>query len=95
MAGNKMKVFASVELGPISPDDVVVEIFHGTLDANGTIQQAQRTAMIRTASEDGGMYRYVGSIVGDTCGQQGFAVRVLPRNPNVELRLEPGLIRWG
>jgi len=29
-----------------------------------------------------------------TCGQQGFAVRVLPKHPNVELRMEPGLIRW-
>ena len=95
MAGNKMKIFATVDLGPISPDDVLVEIYTGPLDANGTIVHAQRTEMVRTASEDNGAYRYVGSIVADTCGQQGFAIRVLPKNSNVELRLEPGLIRWG
>ena len=95
MAGNKMKIFASVELGPITPEDVVVELYHGPLDANGQIQQAHRTEMTRSAAEGDGTHRYVGSIVAQSCGQQGFAVRVLPRNPNVDLRLEPGLIRWG
>jgi len=95
MAGNKMKIFASVELGPITPEDVVVELYHGPLDANGQIQQALRTEMTRSASEGNGTHRYVGSIVAQACGQQGFAVRVLPRNANVDLRLEPGLIRWG
>ena len=95
MAGSKLKIFASVELGSIAPDDVVVELYHGAVDAAGGIQNAQRTPMTRSASEDGGVHRYVGSLVAQSCGQQGFAVRVLPKNPNVELRLEPGLIRWG
>jgi starch phosphorylase len=95
MAGSKMQIAADVELGPIAPDDVTVELYHGALDANGAIQKAQRTVMVRAAGPNGSLQRYVGSIVAQTCGQQGFSVRVLPKKPDLQLRLEPGLIKWG
>ena len=38
---------------------------------------------------------FLGAHLARALDAAGFAVRVLPRNPNVELRLEPGLIRWG
>ena len=78
----------------IPPEDIIVELYHGPLDANGAIQNAQRTPMTRGTEMVGTRHRYVGSIVAQNCGQQGFAVRVLPKNPEVDLRLEPGLIRW-
>jgi starch phosphorylase len=40
------------------------------------------------------IHTYSGKLAPEVCGQQGFAVRVLPKHPNVELRMEPGLIRW-
>jgi hypothetical protein len=40
------------------------------------------------------IHTYAGKITVQSCGQQGFSVRVLPKNPSVKLRLEPGLIRW-
>lgn len=94
-AGSKMSIFANVDLGNISPDDVVVELYHGPLDTSGEIVNAQRTPMARAAAESNGTHRYVGTIVAQSCGQQGMAVRVLPKNQKVEVRLEPGLIRWG
>ena len=41
------------------------------------------------------IHRFDAKVTSQGCGQQGFAVRVLPRNATVELRMEPGLIRWG
>ena len=73
-----------------------MELYYGPLDANGNIIQPSGAddgqTERRTARAD---HRYVGAIVANCCGQQGFAIRVLPKYPNVELRMEPGLIRWG
>jgi len=95
MAGSTMEIAATVDLDGMSPDDVTVELYHGPLDANGSIQNAQRTVMKRGVTENGAPPRYVGTITAQNCGQQGFSVRVLPRNPNVDVRTVPGLIRWG
>ena len=51
--------------------------------------------MTMMATPEQGAALYLGRIPTATCGQQGFAVRVLPQNADVPLRLEPGLIRWG
>ena len=95
MAGGKLKIFATVELGSVSPDDVRVELYHGLLDGNGNIHNAQRTTMARGSNQEGNTIQYVGSITGQSCGQQGFSIRVLPHNEQVHLRMEPGMIRWG
>jgi glycogen phosphorylase len=94
MAGSKMQISATVELGSIPPEDVVVELYHGSLDANGAIQNAQRTLMARDGTANGTLQKYVGGIAAQNCGQQGFSVRILPKNANLDVRLEPGLIRW-
>ncbi len=100
MAGSTLEVSTKISLGPIPPNDVTVELYHGPLDAAGNIVNPTRTPMTKTKTEERKapefpIHTYVGSIVVQTCGQQGFAVRALPHSPNVELRLEPGLIRWG
>jgi glycogen phosphorylase len=99
-AGSALEVQASVSLGPISPEDVTVELFYGPLDASGSITHATRAAMTYVRSEDKKrpeypIHHYMVKVAPQGCGQQGFAVRTLPRNANVELRMEPGLIRWG
>jgi glycogen phosphorylase len=100
MAGSTLDVTAHVSLGPIKAEEVQVELYYGALDANGNITNPTRATMSRTLTEDRKapefpIHTYAGSISVQSCGQQGFAVRVLPNYPNVELRLEPGLIRWG
>ncbi|MCL2641870.1 MAG: alpha-glucan family phosphorylase, partial [Phycisphaerales bacterium] len=99
MAGSTLEVEAHVSLGPLSAEEVTVEIYHGALDANGNIEQPTLTPMSKTATQDRKapefpIHTYVGKIVAKECGQQGFMIRVLPKNANVQLRMEPGLIRW-
>jgi starch phosphorylase len=99
MAGSQLEVEANVSLGPLKPEEVSVELYHGALDASGNIVTPSRDPLnkIRTTEKKAPEYpihTYSGKITVNTCGQQGFAIRVLPRYPNVELRMEPGLIRW-
>ena len=99
MAGSTLEVESNVSLGPLTPEDVLVELYHGPLDANGNIIGASRIAMTQISTQEKkapeySIHTYKGKIVVQSCGQQGFAIRVLPKHPSVNLRLEPGLIRW-
>ncbi len=99
MAGSTLDVHASVSLGGLVPDEVTVEIYHGPIDASGNITNAQCTRMVKSSTQEKKapefpIHTYAGQIVAQSCGQQGFAVRVLPKYPDVDLRMEPGLIRW-
>jgi starch phosphorylase len=99
-AGGTLDVEAHVSLGPLNPDEVSVELYFGPLDAAGNISVAERAPMQKTKTDERKapefpIHTYAGKIAAQSCGQQGFAVRVLPRHPKVKLRMEPGLIRWG
>ncbi|EQD70717.1 hypothetical protein B1A_06161, partial [mine drainage metagenome] len=90
-----LEISATVDLGLIPPTDVRVEIYYGPLNAIGEIHEAKVREMTLMATPEQGSALYLGRIPTVDCGQQGFAVRVLPQNAEVPLRLEPGLIRWG
>jgi starch phosphorylase len=94
-AGESVKVFATVELGSIPVDNVRVELYFGSLDAFGNIQDARMHEMALSTNIGSGVFQFVGAISAGACGQQGYAVRVLPNHPNIALRFEPGLVRWG
>ncbi|HUO09631.1 MAG TPA: alpha-glucan family phosphorylase [Phycisphaerae bacterium] len=98
-AGSTLDVQASVSLGPIKPEEVNVELYYGSIDAAGNISNAHNIPMTKIATEEKKapeypIHTYAGKIVAQSCGLQGFAVRALPKNANVALRMEPGLIRW-
>ena len=94
-AGESVKIYATAVLGDIPPEHVRVELYFGPLDASGNIQKAGVQGMAMGAAVEKGVYQYVGAIRAADCGQQGYTVRIVPENPNIKLRLEPGLIRWG
>lgn len=92
--GTKLEVEALVELGKLSPDDVLVECYRGQLDAKGEIVLAERTEMRSAAKREGSLWRYVATVNGSQTGQIGYSVRILPKHPALGGRLVPGLVRW-
>jgi starch phosphorylase len=86
--GSKLSVKALVKLGDLSPDDVSVELYHGSLDARGNIRDASET------SGRNGEHWFVGLMTCRKTGQHGFAVRVLPRHIDLADPYELGLILW-
>jgi len=93
--GQTFKVQARVHLAPLTPDDVVLQLYLGRVNAANEIVDAEVLPM-QTVNPDGdGHYHYETSTV--TCrnsGFHGYTIRVLPRHPDLPSSFLPGLVVW-
>ena len=87
--GTARHVDAIVDLGPLDPADVAVELLHGVVGPNDELVAPQRLAMSPDAN--GG---YAGAFTCDTAGRYGFTVRVVPAHVDLTTPLELGQIVW-
>jgi len=92
--GALVEVRAQIQLGSIAPEDVSVELYQGAVDADRDIQDGSAIAMIAIERNGDGSCGYAGAIPCSTSGLQGYALRVLPKNPDLTNPFEPGLIHW-
>jgi starch phosphorylase len=92
--GSRLPVQAGLHLGQIPPAEVLVEIYHGLLDAQGKITGGETSTMVfRERKDDRAIYQ--GEIPCRRSGQRGFTIRIVPRRDDLVLnRFETGLIRW-
>jgi starch phosphorylase len=93
--GSQVDVTARVQLGNFSPGDVEVQLFYGPVDSLGDIPNPRTAVMSHNGDHQGSAWMFHGSIPCRSSGQQGFAVRVLPKHPVLSNPFEPGLICWG
>ncbi|HEY1376160.1 MAG TPA: alpha-glucan family phosphorylase [Gemmataceae bacterium] len=93
--GSELRVKARVNLGPLTPDDVQVQLVHGVLDSFGEIARPHAAAMSANGTPHGPTWEFAGAIDCTASGQYGFAVRVLPKNEDLGNPFEPGLVTWG
>ncbi|MHC4558193.1 MAG: alpha-glucan family phosphorylase [Planctomycetota bacterium] len=93
--GSELYVKTLVKLGKINPDDVSVELYHGSVDTWENIRNGSAVRMdYERASEQEGEHWFVGSMPCRKTGQHGVAVRVLPRHADLVNPYEMGLILW-
>ena len=93
--GSRLPVTATLKLGKLSSADVLVEIYHGLLDARNRIVDGETTTMIPSNDSKDSTQEFRGEIPCRRSGQRGFTVRVVPRNEKFPLdRFETGLITW-
>lgn len=93
--GASLEVKARVNLGGLSPEDVEVQLFHGTVDSLGEIPNPRTVAMSHNGAHEGNSWIFSGTIPCRSSGQHGYAVRVLPRHKALANPFEPGLVTWG
>jgi starch phosphorylase len=93
--GNQLEVNARISLGNLKPDDVEVQLFHGLVDNAGDIPHPAALAMSHNGAAQGNSLVFKGTIPCRASGNYGYAVRVLPKNPDLANSFEPGLICWG
>jgi glycogen phosphorylase len=93
--GNQLEVNARISLGNLKPDDVEVQLFHGLVDNAGDIPHPAALAMSHNGAAQGNALSFKGTIPCRASGNYGYAVRVLPKNPDLANSFEPGLICWG
>jgi starch phosphorylase len=100
--GVASNVRAEVFLGALLPEEVTVELYHGTVDSNGEILRPQVVEMEYDASPEksepagqDGVYTFVKQLTCRASGMHGFTVRVVPNHPEQVGPFETGLILWG
>jgi starch phosphorylase len=82
-----------VRLGNLSPDDVSVEVRHGTYSASGEIREGLILAAAHEKREgDEEIYRV--EVPCEISGRYGFAARIVPRHTDLIDPFTPLLLAW-
>ncbi len=87
-------VKAKLDLATLSPDDVQVELYQGTIDADGEIVDAVTVVMDYQGNDTQELGIYTANIIYTASGLQGLSLRVLPKNKYLATPYEPRLILW-
>ncbi|MDP6546860.1 MAG: alpha-glucan family phosphorylase [Phycisphaerae bacterium] len=91
--GKTIRVEATVDLGQLSPNDVLVELYFGSLDEDGQLITGRAAEMTRV-SDDSRPARYVVDMPCPSSGRAGYTVRILPKHEAMGHPLEMSMIRW-
>ena len=92
--GAEMNIIALVKLGRINPGDISVELYHGPVDAWGEIRKGSVTPMAYKSAGQDSEHWFTGSLPCSEAGHCGIAVRVMPKNPDLVVPQEMGLVLW-
>ncbi|MCL2271132.1 MAG: alpha-glucan family phosphorylase, partial [Treponema sp.] len=92
--GDMLNVTAYIDLGQMSPNDLQVELYHGTVsNQNNKITDAHKTEMKWTGNKDNLSMYHVRVECTDT-GFQGHTVRILPKHEALIHPYRTGFIKW-
>jgi starch phosphorylase len=90
---DKVEVSARINLGGLSPQEVRVELYFGSISPLGAIENASSVEMI-PQSDGRSAVEYRGQIDCAVTGRQGYTVRLLPKHPALIHPYVPGFLRW-
>ena len=91
--GDSVSVDARVRIGALGPEQLMVELYYGPVSSTGQIYNPSRMEM-KAGEFQGGAYDYAVKIKCQQTGQLGYAVRVLPKHPDLVHSFLPGLVKW-
>ncbi|GAA5150256.1 glycosyltransferase family 1 protein [Nocardioides marinquilinus] len=90
--GVTLTVRAFVGLGPLSPDDVEVQLVHGRALADDTLTDTTAVPLRLGETYEGGRYCFDGEVALDRSGPFGYTVRVVPSNGLLTSFAELGVV---
>ena len=91
--GEPRPITATIALGPLSVEDITVEVVHGPIDADGNFAHPAAERLTFTEGGDGSAV-YRGSYRPNVAGRYGVSVRVLPHHAELATPMELGRITW-
>jgi len=93
-AGSRVHARVRIQLGALTPGDVVVDLYIGRLSSAGEIVQAGAFPMAATSSNGAGGYTFEVEALCARSGLHGYTIRVRPKHPDLAVSFIPGLICW-
>jgi len=92
--GQQIRVEAVVEVGGLSAEDIMVELYYGTLDEDGQLTAGDAIRMAQADRESNGRIRYSVEMPCGHSGMTGYTVRVMPCHGDLEDTRNMGMVRW-
>ena len=92
--GSPIRISAQVHLGRLSPGDVAVELYVGSVNMSGELVEGRPVPMQSEGNPTDGTYRYSVETSIARSGQHGFTVRVRPFHPDMPTAFVPQLFTW-
>ncbi|MBK7746514.1 MAG: alpha-glucan family phosphorylase [Candidatus Obscuribacter sp.] len=92
--GDDMTIKAWIDLGELTAEDVVVQIYHGPIDNCGDIADGVVIAMKPQADKQGTQRLFTGHVSYSTSGRHGYTVRILPHHKDTVSPFDTPLILW-
>ena len=91
-----LRLRASIDPGPLWAQDLLVEVYAGTIDGNGDFKNGTSQAMQpeQAETDSGGELHYSAVLSSAHSGQFGFTVRVMPIHPELAHKFSSHLITW-
>ncbi|HWC14726.1 MAG TPA: alpha-glucan family phosphorylase [Actinomycetota bacterium] len=92
--GATREVAATIRVGTtLSTDDIAVQLAHGRVGANNELIDPELVEMTPDHCTEG-TCTYRGSFATEEAGLYGYAVRVVPRHPDVTNGMDLGVVTW-
>jgi len=91
--GDVFPVTAVVHLGELNPEEVHVELYHGSVQSLDTISESHTEMMTVREDKGNGTYLYACNLTCAASGQYGFSARVMPRGDEL-IKMTPGFMTW-
>ncbi|MER7504137.1 alpha-glucan family phosphorylase [Nonomuraea pusilla] len=90
--GSSIELRATVALGDLEPDDVLVEAAYGKVGAHDELVRPTYAKLAADVVDDDGRAHYTGVVPLDRTGAFGYTVRVVPYHPLAASPAELGLV---
>ena len=90
--GSTLFVRATVDLGKLSAEDVVVQAVFGRVDEHDVVHRPTYIPLAFAGQGDDGLLRFEGEVALDRAGSYGYTVRVLPHHDLLPTDAELGLL---
>lgn len=89
------KLTCEVDLGKLTPEDVVVQIYYGKVDNKNDVNANDFVVMKYTkTNKDLGIHTFEGEIECNNTGHFGYTLRMLPKHSLLNNPFELNLIHW-
>jgi starch phosphorylase len=92
--GKNIHVEAVIDLGSLSGEDVLVELYYGPLDDDGQLSDGKALAMTLVGPDGDRRIKFAAEMPCDRSGMTGYTVRVMPRHPMLPDARDMAMIKW-
>jgi starch phosphorylase len=89
-----IRIGVQIHPGSLSPDDLSVDAISGPVSSEGALEAAGMISLVLTSRAEDGICHYEGTFTPSASGRIGYAIRVLPRHPELRNPLDTGLALW-